>query len=122
MTACPHLEPALCAICAARPATVTDVLDGRLIRVCVSCVEDEVPDPPRAPTLPDRVVRAVRLSPGATVEDLALLLDDSDLGYDRVKKALHRAALAGVIRAVGDGHERFYHPATRGPRRGLKRS
>ncbi len=103
----------LCAVCMKRPATVPDRIDGRTFLVCRPCRDDEVTPAP-TPTMPERVVRMVRLSPGATVEDLAMLLDDSERGHQRISTALHRASIAGMLIAVGAGKERYYHPAPKG--------
>ena len=113
-----HLLGMLCAICASNPAQVPDVLDGKTVVVCIPCRDAEVAPPPPAPTVPERVLRLVQQSPGTTVDELAMVIDDSEEGRLKIQKALQRHRVADRVSQVRDGNDYRYYPV--GPRLGYR--
>jgi hypothetical protein len=70
----------LCAICADRPATTVDIIDGRVYSVCKVCLDGEPVDPgysedvERVP-MTARILLFLRRAPGATLAEIALATD-----------------------------------------------
>ncbi len=100
---------ALCAICGKRPATVPDCIDGRTYLVCAPCRDGEVTATP-VPSVPARVLRLVRRSPGITRDELAMVIDDSEIGRRKISDALRRARSGREVVSVGDGAEWYHYP------------
>jgi hypothetical protein len=87
----------LCAVCADRPATHPDLIDGRRFMVCLSCRGDEVlpaaPGRPKDPRLLlEDVVAVVERAPGASSYEVAVWLGlaETDRQRQRVYAALSR--------------------------------
>lgn len=107
----------LCAVCADRPATHPDLIDGKRCMVCLGCRGDEVtPEPHHRPhhTEPRldlaKVVAAVaelgRPTAQQIVEDLGLT--DTRRRRQRVYTALNRLVQMGQLASTGARANRVY--------------
>jgi hypothetical protein len=106
---------ALCAMCARKPANAVDEIDGKRVHVCFGCKADEVPEPPKAPSPRERVLRVLARSYGLDIVELAQVLgDDDELGRARLSAVLARAIRDGLVQYSGTRMNRIYSLTTRG--------
>lgn len=100
-----------CAHCGVRPATCIDESDGRRVLSCFECRDEATPEPP-VPTIGDRAMRMLKISPGLDIATLSSALgDSSEEGKARVCAAVNRLVHAGRVRRDGPKNERIYYPA-----------
>lgn len=105
----------MCGLCAKQPANTLDDIDGREVPVCFGCKEGEVPQPPRAPTPRERLLRILARSYGLDIVELAQVLgEDNELGRARISKVLMRAIRDGLVKYSGRRMNRIYSITKRG--------
>lgn len=99
----------LCAVCARRPSSVVDRIDGRVFWVCVTCRDESVPAPPRTPNTRERLLQALGRSYGLDIVELAQALgEDTELGRAKLSAALARAVRDGLVTYSGGRMDRIY--------------
>lgn len=102
-------QRSLCAVCAKRPANTVDDFDGRPVPVCFGCRDGEVPEPPRAPKMRERLLRVLARSYGLDIVELAQVLgEDDELGRAKLSAALNRARRDGLVQFSGGRMNRIY--------------
>ena len=103
---------ATCAHCGTRDATTLDELEnGRKVPSCAGCRDVEHPEPDRPLTTGERVLRLVRMNPGAELNELAQAMgEDDEMGRARISAALSRAVRQGLVKGEGGRCERMYYP------------